>query len=266
MLKEVIIALAFFAVLGGLLGLMLALADKKLAAPTNPKADAIAELLPGANCGGCGFAGCAAFADAVANGTADVSKCTGSRRETLEKIAAIMGADGVTEVKRMRAVVLCQGTNENAQKKYVYKGIEDCVAAAKLHGGNKLCPNGCIGFGNCVSACKFKAISVVNGVAVVDESKCGGCGACVASCPKGLITLIPKDSYCYIACKTQEKGAAVKSFCSVGCIGCGICVRGCEAGAVQKNTASAEVLQDKCVGCGVCVSKCPRGIIVKNNR
>ena len=266
MVINVIIALVFFAVLGGLLGLMLALVDKKMTVRVDPRIEEISDLLPGANCGGCGYAGCSAFAAAVVKGEAVASKCMGASTESLEKISGIMGVATASGAKKMRAVVHCQGTNENARKKYIYKGINDCGAAAKLHGGSKLCPNGCIGLGNCVAACKFKALSVVNGVAVVNADKCVGCGACVTSCPKGLISLIPKDSYCYVACKTQEKGAAVKGFCDVGCIGCGICVRGCEAGAVQKSIASAEILQDKCVDCGLCVSKCPRGIIVKNNK
>lgn len=266
MYKELIVALVFFAALGGFLGLALALVDKKMAVRSDHRISDITDLLPGANCGGCGYAGCAALAEAIVKGEAPANKCAGVKKENLEKIGAIMGVSEPLNAKRRRAVVHCHGTSENATQKYKYMGIADCAAAAKLHGGSKLCSDGCIGLGNCVAACKFKAISVVNGVAVVNADKCVGCGACVASCPKGLIELIPADSYCYVACKAQAKGAAVKEFCAVGCIGCGICVRGCEVGAIQKHGFSAKVEQDKCVSCGVCVSKCPRGIIVKNER
>ncbi len=263
-MKDVILALIFFAVIGGVLGFLLALVDKKMAVRADPRISEISDLLPGANCGGCGFAGCGALAEAIVEKGVKPTKCAGLTQENLDKIAAVMGNDTGLKAQKLRAVVRCHGNIENAVKKYNYTGVKDCHAAVKLHGGSKLCPDGCIGHGSCVTACKFGALSVVKGVAVVNPGKCVGCGACVVSCPKGLIELIPADSFGYVACKSQEKGAAVKGFCDIGCIGCGICVRGCEEGAIIKEGNYAYIQQDKCSACGVCVAKCPRGIIIKN--
>lgn len=120
--------------------------------------------------------------------------------------------------ERYRAQVMCSGTHEFAQKKYIYKGIADCAAANKLAGGDKLCPNGCIGLGTCAAACKFDAIKIINGVAAVDYDKCKACGACVAVCPKRIIRLIPYDAKYWVGCCSTDKGPVTKSYCEVGCI------------------------------------------------
>lgn len=265
MIKEVLVPLAFFAVLGGVLGLVLALFHKKTAVPTDPRIDDLIELLPGANCGGCGYAGCAGFAEAVVKNGEKIEKCNTMNPECLKKICAILGRETPVCACRMRAVVLCRGTDECAARKYSYVGVKDCASAAKLYGGSKLCSYGCIGLGSCVEACKFNALKIENGIAVVNPENCIGCGACVSACPKGLIELIPADAYCYVACKTQDKGKAVMTACSAGCISCGICVRACESGAVYKENGAARIDYGKCVGCFECVEKCPRGIIVKND-
>lgn len=257
---SVLYALLFFAILGAVAGLALAFFDKKLSTGTDEREEAIASLLPGANCGGCGFAGCQAMAKALTEGTASVDKCGACSAENRKEINNILGIKAA-EGKRFRAQVMCSGTNEYALKKYIYKGIPDCHSVAKLGGGPKLCPDGCIGLGSCVKSCKFDAIRVINGVAAVDFDKCTGCGACVASCPKGVIKLIPFDAYHWVGCMSKEKAADVKKFCDVGCIGCGICERGCASGAITKVGTLAVIDYDKCVDCGNCVAKCPRRII-----
>lgn len=264
MIKDVLLPLVFFAVLGGVLGLMLALFHKKTAVPTDPRIDEVAGRLPGANCGGCGYAGCAALAEAVVKNGEKIEKCVAIKADDVRQICAILGREAPMCSCKMRAVVLCRGTDESAARKYNYSGLKDCVSAAKLYGGSKLCSYGCIGLGSCVAACKFDALRIENGIAVVDPDKCVGCGACAAVCPKGLIELIPADAYCYVACKTQDRGKAVMTACTAGCIGCGLCVRVCESGAIHRENGAPRIDYDKCVGCYKCVEKCPRGIIVKN--
>jgi heterodisulfide reductase subunit A-like polyferredoxin len=171
-----------------------------------------------------------------------------------------MGVE-VGETVRMRAQVMCSGTAEFARKKYAYAGAHDCIAAAKMGGGDKLCPNGCIGLGTCVSRCPFEAISVVEGVAVVDYRKCAGCGVCVAACPKQLIELIPYDSRHWVGCRSVDKGAEVRKYCDVGCIGCKMCEKVCEAGAIKVDGFVAKIDYAVCTGCDACVEKCPRHII-----
>ena len=145
----------WFAVFGGVLGAALAIASKLLAVKTDPKIEQIRELLPGANCGGCGHSGCDAMAQAIAEGKADVSGCGACSEQAAQAICALMGVSQGTH-RRMRAQVMCSGTTACAKEKYRYNGVRDCVCAAKLGGGTKECPNGCIGFGTCAAHCPFR--------------------------------------------------------------------------------------------------------------
>ncbi len=257
---RIILPVLIFIGLGILMGALLALASKLFAVQKDEKSEAIKECLPGANCGGCGFSGCEAYAAAVASGNAPVNKCAVGGSETSVKIAEIMGVEA-GEQKRMRAQVMCSGTGEYARKKYIYEGIDDCVAAAKIGGGDKLCKNGCIGLGTCVKACPFDAIVVENGVAVVDYSKCRGCGVCVSACPKGIIKLIPFDSKHWVGCMSVDDGKNTRLVCDVGCISCKICQKNCPSGAINVDNFVASIDYDKCTGCDICTDKCPRHII-----
>lgn len=257
---NILIAALFFAGIGAVIGLLLALASRAFAVPVNEKAEKITSILPGANCGGCGYSGCAALAEAIAEGKAKPGSCTVGGEDTAQQIAAVLGVKAEKTV-RMRAQVMCSGTPELAKKKYIYNGIPDCRAAMQLGGGDKLCPNGCIGLGSCAAKCPFGAISVIDGVAVVDYHKCRGCGVCVATCPKKIIKLIPYDSKIWVACSSVEKGAITRTYCDVGCISCRMCEKGCEYGAITVNNFLASIDYDKCVGCGKCAAKCPRKII-----
>ena len=202
---KILLPVLIFIGLGLLMGALLALASKLFAVKKDEKAEAIKECLPGANCGGCGYSGCDAYAAAVSAGDAPVNKCSVGGVEAASKIAQIMGVDAGEQV-RMRAQVMCSGTGEYAKKKYIYEGIDDCVAASKIGGGDKMCKNGCIGLGTCVRACPFDAIVVEDGVAAVDYSKCKGCGICVSACPKGIIKLIPFDAKHWVGCMSVDDG------------------------------------------------------------
>ncbi len=259
-IQNILFAALWFAILGGAMGVLLAIASKIFYVKSDERVEEISELLPGANCGGCGYAGCAALAEAIAKGEAKTSACVAGDEALAAKIAAIMGVAAEKPV-RMRAQVMCSGTSEFANKKYVYEGAVDCYAASKLGGGDKLCPNGCIGLGNCVKACVFDAIEVVNGVAVVDYEKCQACGKCVTACPKHIIKLIPYDSTHWVGCMSVDKGAVTKKYCEVGCISCRLCEKACAEGAIHVTDYVASIDYEKCVQCGACVEKCPRKII-----
>lgn len=260
LIREIIVPILAFIVLGAVMGIMLAVAAKAFAVKRDSRVEKIEALLPGANCGGCGFTGCSAFADAVVRGEAKPSGCSASDTEHVEKMCAVMGIK-VSQAVRMRAQVMCSGTIEAAKKKYIYNGFPDCISAVTLGGGDKLCPNGCIGLGTCVRSCAFDAISVVDGVAVVDYAKCRGCGVCVTACPKNLIELIPFNSRHWVGCKSVEDGKSTRKYCDVGCISCRICEKNCDAGAISVNDNVAAIIYDKCEDCGICVDKCPRKII-----
>lgn len=257
---KILIPVLIFIGLGLLMGALLALASKVFAVKKNEKAEAVSECLPGANCGGCGFSGCAAYAEAVAEGRTDVGKCTVGGSETAKKLAEIMGVEAAESV-RMRAQVMCSGTGEYAKKKYIYAGIPDCAAAARIGGGDKLCANGCIGLGTCTRACPFGAIVIDNGVAVVDYRKCTGCGVCVSACPKGIIKLIPFDAKHWVGCMSVDDGKNTRRVCDVGCISCKICQKSCPAGAITVDNFVAKIDYAKCTGCDICTDKCPRHII-----
>lgn len=259
-MKDILITVLVFAGLGGLFGAVLAVASRIFAVKVDERVPKILEHLPGANCGGCGFSGCAALAEAIVRGDAKPDACTVCDSENAKEIGKLMGVE-VGEKKRMRAQVMCSGSGGASVKKYIYQGAHDCISAEKLGGGDKLCPNGCIGLGTCVASCSFGAISVEDGVAKVDYKKCGGCGTCVAACPKHIIKLIPFDAEHWVGCMSVENGAKTRKQCGVGCISCRICEKNCEYGAIHVNDFVASIDYDKCAGCGKCVEKCPRKII-----
>lgn len=265
MLYSILTAVFWFAVMGCVLGLLLAIASKIFYVKVDERIGEISDVLPRANCGGCGFAGCGALAEAIVNGKAKVGACVACDEKCISEISRIMGCDAEVTARK-RAKVMCSGTHEAAAKKYVYTGAPDCIAASKLGGGDKLCPNGCIGLGTCAKVCVFGAIKVENGIATVDDTLCEGCGRCVKACPKGVIKLIPFDAPYSVACVSQDKGAVTKSYCDVGCIGCRICEKNCPVGAITVNGSIALIDYDKCTGCGICAQKCPRKIITHTKR
>ncbi|MBQ9975580.1 MAG: RnfABCDGE type electron transport complex subunit B [Clostridia bacterium] len=256
----ILTAVLWFLLIGGVLGVALSFAAKYLSVKEDPRIEEITEALPGANCGGCGHAGCAALAEAITKGEALPSACAVLDPDGVEKISEIMGIK-VEHAKKTVAHVMCSGTCSVARKKYAYEGVHDCVAADRLAGGDKLCPNGCMGLGTCVAHCKFDAIKIIDGCAVVDRSLCRSCGVCVASCPKGLISLIPYDSVYAVACTSAELGAVTRKSCDVGCIGCKICEKNCEFEAIKVEKGHAKINYELCTSCGKCAEVCPRKII-----
>lgn len=257
-MKEILIPVAIFAVLGTAMGLILAIASKLLTVKRDERIDAILQCLPGANCGGCGYAGCTALAEAIVRGEASPNACP--TNDSL-KIGQIMGVETEANV-RMVAEVLCSGSTGCAKHRFVYENITDCFAAEALAGGDKYCAVGCIGLGSCVEKCAFGALSIVNGIAVVDREKCQSCGVCVDTCPKKIIRMIPYDSHYCVKCVSPEKGKNVRLYCDAGCISCHLCEKACEHGAITLSSSNiASINYEKCTGCGTCVEKCPRKII-----
>ncbi len=234
--------------------------SKYCAVQEDPKIAEVQEKLSGANCGGCGFAGCADFAKAVVEGRASANGCSATSNENKQAIAKILGVE-VAESVPMFAVVKCAGNNENAVKKYDYVGNKGCDAKNAYMGGDKLCLNGCLGDGTCSLKCTNDAIKTIDGVAVIDKELCGGCGACVNACPKTIIELIPKTAVVYVACSSECKGKDVMSACKVGCIGCSLCAKNCPQGAIVMENNLPVIDYLKCTGCKTCVVKCPKKVI-----
>ncbi len=263
---EILIAAAAAAALCGivalLLGLFLGVSGEKFKVEVDEREEAICGVLPGNNCGGCGYAGCAGLAAAIAKGEAPINQCPVGGDAVAAQVGAIMGVEAEAGVKKV-AFVKCAGTCEKAKSDYVYTGVEDCQAMAYVPGkGPKACNYGCMGFGTCVKACPFDAIHIVDGVAVVDKDKCKACGKCIAVCPNSLIEFVPYDAKHIVQCNSKDKGKDVMQVCSTGCIGCGICAKNCPTGAVSLENNLAHIDQDKCTGCGICAEKCPKKVII----
>lgn len=256
--QGILLAMVIVGVVGCIIGFFLCIASEKLKVEVDEKEEAVLGVLPGNNCGACGFPGCSGLAAAIAKGEAPVNQCPVGGAPIAEKIGEIMGVEVGDSVK-MVAYVKCNGTCENAKDVYNYTGVEDCVAVTFVPGGGaKACKYGCMGFGSCVKACDFGAISIVGGVAKVDREKCTSCEKCIKTCPKHLIELVPYDAREVVACVNKDKGKAVMDACAVGCIGCGICAKNCPKEAITVEDNVAHIDQSKCVGCSICAKKCPR--------
>ncbi len=259
-MNQILIPVLIVGGMGLLFGALLGIASKVFAVETDERVPQITELLPGANCGGCGFAGCGAYANALVKGGVRPNMCPVGGPAVAEQIAQILGVEN-EEKEKMVARVLCNGTPDRALQKYIFDGHADCHSAARLGGGEKMCPHGCLGFGSCVAVCQFDAISVETGVAVVDTEKCVACGACAAECPKNIIKILPEKSKYTITCKSVEKGKITRHDCQVGCIGCGICAKNCPKEAITVKDNLAAIDPSKCVNCGICAKKCPQHAI-----
>lgn len=220
---SVVIAFLIVGILGLVLGLGLAVAEKKLAVEKDPKLEELEASMPGANCGGCGFAGCQAYAEAVYNGTAPAGLCSPGGEALARKMGEILGIE-VELKEKMVAFVFCRGNSEMTKTDYEYKGMADCNAAALLQGGPSGCKEGCLHLGSCIAVCPAGAISKdEKGNVTVDKEKCIGCGKCVSVCPNNVIKLVPYSLEYICACNNHEPGGKVRKTCQVGCIGCKMC-------------------------------------------
>lgn len=258
-MSAVIIPVLFVTGIGIIAGIGLSLATVFFGVKTDEKQEKIRECLPGANCGSCGYSGCDGYAAAIASGEASPDKCTPGGKETAEKLSEILGVKITAKPKA--AFIACGGDCEKAKPLYEYQGIKSCLSASLVLNGPKACVYGCIGFGDCIKACNFGAITMENGKPVVCEELCRGCGECQAVCPKSLIELVPQKAKAHVACKNKEKGPKVVKNCSVSCIGCGACERACRFGAIKVIDNVAVIDYDKCKNCKACVKACSREVI-----
>ena len=248
------------AVIGIVVAAGLVFTGKKFAVKVDEKVVAVREKLPGNNCGACGYAGCDALANAIAKGEAEVNACPVGGAPVAEAIGYIMGKTAGT-MERKTAFVACKGTCNVTKNQGNYIGIKDCRAAV-LSGMNVTdCTYGCLGFGSCAEVCPEQAISVRNGVAVVNRSRCVSCGLCAKVCPRGLISLIPESRIIRVQCSNRDKGPQVRKVCAAGCIGCGLCAKQCESDAIEFDGTLARVNPEKCTLCGKCAAKCPAKVI-----
>lgn len=270
MVQVILYAVLALGAIGIAAAIILYFVSQKFKVIEDPRIDEVAEQLPGANCGGCGYAGCRNFAEAiVAAGNLDNLSCPVGGNAVSINIAPILGIEAV-EKAPMIAVIKCNGTKINAPAKSLYDGAQTCAYANSLFAGESGCPNGCLGCGDCVDACNFDAMYMdkTTGLPVVIEDKCVSCGACVKACPRNIIELRlqgKKSRRIYVDCVNKEKGAIARKNCSAACIGCGKCVKACEFDAITLVNNLAYIDAEKCKLCRKCAAECPTGAIVEIN-
>lgn len=266
MVQTIIWTIAVITVLGLLLSVSIYLVAKKFKVEEDPRIDEVEAVMPGANCGGCGFAGCRAFATScVEAGNLDNNYCPVGGNATMQKVASILGLT-VAEKAPMVAVVRCNGSCANRPKTSVYDGVQSCRVKAALYSGDTGCSYGCLGCGDCVAACQFDAIHMnpETGLPEVDQDKCTACGACVKACPKSVIELRakgPRNMRVFVSCINRDKGAVARKACKAACIGCGKCFKACPHGAITVENNLAYIDFTRCKLCRKCVLECPTGAI-----
>lgn len=257
----VLFPLLTMGILGLLFSLGLVFAYKKFRVIEDPKIEKIAALLPQANCGACGYAGCSALAEAMAKGKAPANACPVAGNETESLIASILGVESVEVVKKV-ARLHCRGKFDAAKDRGSYIGISTC-AASHLVGGNKQCSYGCLHFGDCARACPFDAITMAeDGLPVVNEDKCTACGKCVEACPRNLFELHPVSQDIIVFCRSLDRGPVSHKYCKNACIACGICVRACPEAIILENNLAKIVDYNKIEEEKIPeIEKCPTGAI-----
>lgn len=265
-MKLILISLLVLGLTGLAAALLLYLIAQKFRVEEDPRIDQVQEVLPGANCGGCGFAGCRALAEAcVKADTLDGLLCPVGGAPTMEKVGAILGLAAVAADPKV-AVVRCNGTCEARPRTSEYNGVRSCRIQHNLYVGETACPFGCLGCGDCVAACQFGALSMdpQTGLPVVDEEKCTACGKCVKACPRNIIELRkkgPKGRRMVVLCVNKDKGAIARKACLSACIGCGKCQKECNFEAITVDSNLAYIDPEKCRLCRKCEAACPTGAI-----
>jgi len=268
--QVVIYSVVSLSSIGALAAIILYFIAEKFKVIEDPRIDVVNDLLPAANCGGCGYAGCRNLAEEIVK-KEDLAgfSCPPGGNETMEKIAEALGLTAEAS-DPMIAVLRCSGTRANAPQKVVYDGATTCAYVHMLFAGESGCPNGCMGLGDCVVSCTFDAMYMdeTTGLPVISNEKCVACGACVKACPRSIIELRKKgkkDRRIFVSCINTEKGAVAKKNCSVACIGCGKCAKVCKFEAITIENNLAYIDYSKCTLCRKCVPECPTSAILELN-
>jgi len=240
--------------------------DYKFKVEENPLIEEVTAILPGANCGACGFPGCKGFAEALVNKTNNNKMCPVANKETVEQIGKLLGAE-LSAGNKTVALVRCNGHKDNSKTYIEYQGISSCAFLNTVTTGLNDCRFSCLRQGDCVEVCQFNAIKLdpITSIPVVDNHLCTGCGMCASTCPRNIISMITPadiDNIVYVSCSSKDRGNIAKAACNVACIGCGKCVKTCKFDAITLADNLATINNEKCTMCYDCVNVCPTGAIL----
>lgn len=260
MFQSFVLPVLLVTAIGLLAGVILVIAAKFMAVEVDERLTAVRDILPGANCGACGFAGCDDYAAKLVNDGVATNLCTPGGSEVSRKISETLGVE-FADVVEMYGIVRCSGDCDATHYIMDYTSRPTCAAANIFFQGRGTCSYACSGYGDCIEACQYDAIHIVNGVAVIDKQRCSGCGMCAKRCPNHLITMIPTTSHVFVGCHSTDKGAMTRKICSHGCIGCKKCEKTCPEGAIVITENLAAIDPAKCTNCGACMAQCPTGVI-----
>lgn len=257
---EIVFAAGIVAIIGLVCGLGLSLASKVMAVPVNEKTNTLRKKLPSLNCGACGYSGCDGYAAAMAENGAAINLCTPGGDSVSASLSKILGTKP-RKVDKKTAMILCNGSKKHTGTGMQYQGIKTCAGANMLFGGDSTCSYGCLGYGDCADACDYDAITIKDGLAIINPIKCTACGKCVNVCPKQILALMPSETGAIVRCTNKDRGSAIKAVCEVGCIACLFCVKICKYDAIKVENNLARIDPEKCVSCGACGPVCPMNTI-----
>jgi len=250
-------------IVGGLAvlaGVMLAVAAKAFKVTEDEKLELVKTMMPGANCGACGCAGCDDYASQIINNGAPINLCQPGGEDLVRKLGRLLGQDAAA-IEPRTAIVACSRNPNLEEEKMHYEGRKSCVAASLFYRGKMSCPNACLGYGDCAAVCPNDAISVASGIAKVDKKRCIGCGECIKACPQETLVMRPQRAFVYVACQNPAKGKITRQQCKSGCIGCHRCEKVCPTGAIYFSGDLARIKAVKCIQCGKCIEACPTKVI-----
>ncbi len=264
-MEGILIPVIIVVTIGFIAGVILTIASKVMAVSVDEKIEKLIEAMPGANCGACGFAGCDNYAVALGedkNHNLSTSLCPVGGDSLSKDLAKILGVEATSTDPRI-AYVACKGGTSQIKRIMTHDKDWSCAAASQLYGGQMECSYGCLGHGDCIKACPYDAIKLVDKVAEVDRNLCIGCGICLSFCPKDIIKLMPKNKLTFVACNSTAKGGETRKACKVGCLGCMKCVKVCTENAITVENNLAKIDHDLCIDCGLCTTVCPTESVIK---
>ena len=260
-MNPILLAILATASIGAICAIMLTVASKIMSVPTDETETDIRAILPGANCGACGYAGCDGYASALAgDGDVKTNLCIPGSDDVSLQISEILGVEFEDVAERV-AICHCGGSYDLSLPLHEYKGITSCAATKLLFSGDRTCNYACLGYGDCAKICPHGAICIQDGVARINPDRCKGCGMCVRACPNGIISTVALSSQVIIKCSSCDRGAEVRKKCGAGCIACKRCEKVCPTGALTVVNNLAVIDYDKCTGCSLCATVCTQKCI-----